>query len=35
MPALLPLAAPLHAEHSARLRILEAYIETLKAENEV
>lgn len=34
MPALMPRAAPLHAEHSAHLRILEAYIETLKAENE-
>ncbi len=34
MSALMPLAAPLHAEHSAHLRILEAYVETLKAENE-
>ena len=34
MSALMPRAAPLHAEHSAHLRILEAYIETLKAENE-
>jgi hypothetical protein len=32
MPALMPRATPIH--DSARLRILEAYIETLKAENE-
>ena len=32
MPALMPRAAPIH--EAARLRILEAYIETLKAENE-
>ena len=34
MPALMPRATPIHADHSARLHILEAYIETLKAENE-
>jgi hypothetical protein len=32
MPALLPSAAPIH--EAARLRILEAYIEALKAEDE-
>jgi hypothetical protein len=32
MPALMLRAAPIH--EAARLRILEAYIETLKAENE-
>ena len=32
MPALMPRATPIH--DSARLRILETYIETLKAENE-
>ncbi len=32
MPALMPRAAPI--QEAARLRILEAYIETLKAENE-
>jgi cell division septum initiation protein DivIVA len=32
MPVLLPSAAPIH--EAARLRILEAYIEALKAENE-
>jgi len=31
----MPRATPIHADHSARLRILEAYIETLKAENEI
>ena len=34
MPALMPRATPIHADHSARLHVLEAYIETLKAENE-
>jgi hypothetical protein len=33
MPAFLQRAAP-NVDHWARLRILEAYIETLKAENE-
>ena len=28
-------ATPIHTDHSARLRVLEAYIETLKAENEI
>ena len=32
MPVLMPRATPIH--NSARLHILEAYIETLKAENE-
>ncbi len=32
MPALMPRAMPTH--DAARLRILEAYVETLKAENE-
>ncbi|HZZ61056.1 MAG TPA: hypothetical protein VFE63_07765 [Roseiarcus sp.] len=32
MPALMPRATPIH--ESARLRILEAYIETLRAEND-
>jgi predicted nucleic acid-binding Zn-ribbon protein len=32
MPALMPSAAPIH--EVAHLHILEAYIETLKAENE-
>ena len=30
----MPHATPIHADHSARLHVLEAYIETLKAENE-
>ena len=34
MPALMSRATPIHADHSARLHVLEAYIETLKAENE-
>ena len=33
MPALMPRATPIH--DSARLRVLEAYIETLKTENEI
>ena len=32
MPALMPRATPIH--DSTRLHVLEAYIETLKAENE-
>jgi hypothetical protein len=34
MPALLSRAPLTHTDHSARLHVLEAYIETLKAENE-
>ena len=33
MPTLMPRATPTH--DAARLRILEAYVETLKAENEI
>jgi hypothetical protein len=35
MPALMPRATPIHADDSALLHVLEAYIETLKAENEI
>jgi hypothetical protein len=35
MPALTPRATPVHADDSALLHVLEAYIETLKAENEI
>ena len=35
MPALMPRATPIHADESALLHVLEAYIETLKAENEI
>ena len=35
MPALMPRATPVHADDSALLHVLEAYIETLKAENEI
>ena len=34
MPALMPGATPIHADDSALLHVLEAYIETPKAENE-
>jgi len=34
MPALMPRATPVRTDDSALLRVLEAYIETLKAENE-
>ena len=34
MPALTPCTTPFSGDDFARLRILEAYIETLKAENE-
>jgi hypothetical protein len=35
MPASTPRATPDHAEHAALLHVLEAYNETLKAENEI
>ena len=35
MPALMPCATPVCADDSALLHVLEAYIETLKAENEI
>ncbi len=35
MPALMPRATPVRADNSALLHVLEAYIETLKAENEI
>ena len=35
MPALTPCATPVRADDSALLQVLEAYIETLKAENEI
>jgi len=35
MPALTPRATPVRADDSALLHVLEAYIETLKAENEI
>ena len=35
MPALTPCATPVRADNSALLQVLEAYIETLKAENEI
>ncbi len=35
MPATIPRATPLRANDTAHLQILEAYIETLKAENEI
>jgi hypothetical protein len=35
MPALMPRATPIHADDSALLHVLEAYIETLNAENEI
>ena len=34
MPALMSRATPVSADNSALLHVLEAYIETLKAENE-
>ncbi len=34
MPALTPRAMPVRENNSALLHVLEAYIETLKAENE-
>ena len=34
MPALMSRATPVSADNSALLHLLEAYIETLKAENE-
>ena len=33
MPALTPRATPVHADYTALLHVLKAYIETLKAEN--
>ena len=35
MRALMPRATHMQADHSARLHVLEAYIETLKAENQI
>jgi hypothetical protein len=35
MPAPTPRATPVRASDSALLHVLEAYIETLKAENEI
>jgi hypothetical protein len=35
MPALTPRATPVHADDTALLHVLKAYIETLKAENEI
>jgi hypothetical protein len=35
MPALMPRAAPAREDDSALVRVLEASIETLKAENEI
>ncbi len=35
MPASIPRATPLRANDTTHLQILEAYIETLKAENEI
>ena len=35
MPALTPRATPVRADDLALLHVLEAYIETLKAENEI
>ncbi len=35
MPALMPRATPVRADDSALLHVLEAHIETLKAENEI
>jgi hypothetical protein len=35
MPALTPRATPLRADDTALLHVLNAYIETLKAENEI
>ena len=35
MPALTPRATPVHADDKALLRVLEAYIEALKTENEI
>src|ERR1700690_3634182 len=35
MPALMPRAAPVRDDDSALVRVLEASIETLKAENEI
>jgi hypothetical protein len=35
MPATIPRATPLRANDTAHLHVLEAYIETLKAENEI
>jgi hypothetical protein len=34
-PALTPRATPVSADNLAHLHVLEAYIETLKAENEI
>jgi septal ring factor EnvC (AmiA/AmiB activator) len=34
MPALMSRTTPIYADDSALLRVFEAYIETLKAENE-
>jgi hypothetical protein len=35
MPALTPRATPVRADDTALLHVLNAYIETLKAENEI
>ena len=35
MPALTPRATPVRPDDTALLRVLEAYIEALKAENEI
>ena len=35
MPALTPRAMPVRADDTALLHVLKAYIETLKAENEI
>ncbi len=35
MPALMPRAAPVREGDSALVRVLQAYIETLRAENEI
>ena len=35
MPALTPRATPVRADDTALLQVLKAYIETLKAENEI
>jgi hypothetical protein len=35
MPALTPRATPVRADNTALLHVLNAYIETLKAENEI
>jgi hypothetical protein len=35
MPALTPRATPVRADDTALLRVLEAYIEALKTENEI